>query len=236
MLKNKKFLIIGLIFLALVVATAVYFSVSTVNKASETISYSGDINDIRSADEALAQTELQILSTDISIGSASAPIKIISYDSFSCIHCANFFNTIFPEIKRRYIDTGKVLFVHRDFPLDVQALTATKLVKCFARNNNSAQVFNSIIAIYTSQKDWTNAENYQDKLSEIFEFAGANKSTLEDCIKDEELENRILEERLRASKNLKVNATPTFFINGRRYEKGGNLKSFTDEIDEILEQ
>lgn len=236
MLKNKRFIIIGLMIVTIIAMFVVYFIIFIFNKKSETISYSGDIKQIQAVDNAVAQNELQVSSLDISIGSSFAPVKIISYDSFSCIHCANFFNNIFPEIKKRYIDTGKVLFIHRDFPLDVQALTATKLVKCFARSNNSVQVFNSILAIYTSQKDWANAENYFDRLAEIFEFAGANKVSLEECSKDEELENRILEERLRASKNLKINGTPTFFINGERYNKNGSLSSFFEEIDSLLEQ
>lgn len=236
MFKNKKLFLIFLLLLALFTVGGVYMLLLFTNKNNPKIKYSGDISEIKAVDEAIAKTELQISALDVTIGSSSAPVKIISYDSFSCIHCANFFNNVFPEIKKRYIDTGKVLFIHRDFPLDVQALTATKLVKCFAKNNPAEKVFNSIRAIYASQKDWSNSENYQEKLMEVFEFAGASKTSLEDCIKDEELENRVLEDRLRASKNLKIMGTPTFFINEERYNKNGSLSSFFEEIDSLLEK
>jgi protein-disulfide isomerase len=129
------------------------------------------------------------------------------------------------------------LFIHRDFPLDVQALTATKLIRCFANKKdvNENKIFNLITGVYETQKDWATSEDYTEKLTQIFEFAGLNSKEGEACIKDEELENRILEERLRASKILKITGTPTFFINGEKLEDDYGIRTFEAIIDAILE-
>lgn len=203
-------------------------------KSNGVLNYSTDISQIKADNAADYAKELLVNKDDISLGAKDAKITIIAYDSFSCVHCAFFYENVFPLIKSNYIDTGKARFIHRNFPFDIRALSASKLLKCYALNNTNNEVFNIIFGIYQVQKEWIDSDSYIEILSNIFEFAGMDKKYIGECLKDEELENRILEGRLKATKMLKINATPTFFINGEKLQRDHSFKNFSTEIDKIL--
>jgi protein-disulfide isomerase len=239
MFKSKKTLLL-MVFLFVIIGVGAAFLIAEFfsGKSKETLDYSKDITDIQATRGNEYENELKENSNDIVISGGEQiygkePVTIIAYDSFSCAHCAFFYENVFPSLKKDYIDSGRVKFIHRDFPLDVQALTATKLLKCFAQNNSTEKVVNVILAVYETQKDWAGSDSYKQELTKIFEFAGMPSSEASECIADEELENRVLEDRVRAAKLLKITGTPTFFINGKRLVKEHSFGSFVSEIDEI---
>jgi protein-disulfide isomerase len=241
LLSQKKFLLVLIISFMLIGILLSLFIVSSISEKN-TINYANNIDEIQVSDVENIKSELKILKSDFTLGDINAPIQIISYDSFSCHHCANFFENVFPEIDEKYIKTGKVLFIHRDFPLDIQSLTATKLMKCVLNSksedesieNFNKKAFALILSLYQSQKDWINSDVNSESLYQLFQFAGIKKNDAQDCIKDEELENRILEERLKASKILKITGTPTFFINGKKFQRNYIFREFENEFTSIL--
>jgi protein-disulfide isomerase len=236
MLRNKKFIIGIAIVCVLIIILIFAFIVSSINKQAQ-INYVESLESAQNSFSEEAKMMLKLQNSDISLGNKNAPVQIISYDSYSCVHCAKFFSVIFPLIEENYIKTGKVIFIHREFPLDVTALTATKLMKCFFKKNpNQEKAFNLIAGIYETQKDWGGSEDYQEKLTQIFEFANFSKKDSENCLKNEELENQILEERLQSSKVLKIMATPTFFINGERLNGDYSYKNFESIIENTLNE
>jgi protein-disulfide isomerase len=237
MFVSKKVVLSVVLSCIIVIFLIIAFVLSVINKKPK-INYSSDISTIKTMAIEEIKQELKFnIQQDLYLGGKEAPVQIISYDSYSCIHCARFFTRIFPTLNEKYIKTGKLVFIHRDFPLDAQSLTASKLIKCFAKKKeiDGKKVFNLIAGIYETQQDWFSSEDYAEKLTQIFEFAGMNSKESENCIKDEANENGILEARLRSSKILKINGTPTFFINGERLEGDYSIRNFEANIEKILQ-
>lgn len=234
MLKNKKLILGSIIALALIIIVIISFLFNTLN-SQPTLNYATDIKEIEVSNRAEAEAEIKLKPEDFTVGNISAPVQIVAYDSFSCPYCATFMNKIFPELEEKYIKTGKVLFIHREFPLDLQSLQATKLLRCFTANKgNNVKAFDVIKILFQSQTEWLSATEYEGKLIEIFNFIGLSKKDATACIANKELETKILEERLQAAKLLKISGTPTFFINGKKMEKNFSFDSFQEDIEKIL--
>ena len=188
MLKNKKLILGSIIALALIIIVVISFLFNKLN-SQPTLNYATDIKEIESSNKAEAEAEIKLKPQDFTVGNISAPVQIVAYDSFSCPHCATFMNRVFPELEEKYIKTGKVLFIHREFPLDLQSLQATKLLRCFSTNNGSnVKVFDVIKSLFQSQTEWLSATEYERKLIEIFNFAGLSKKDATACIANKELE------------------------------------------------
>jgi protein-disulfide isomerase len=156
---------------------------------------------------------LQITKDDRILGSPNAPITIVEYASMSCPHCAHFANDILPELKKKWIDTGKVRLVLRDFPLDKLALRAAMVQRCAPPD----QFYAFADTFFADQEKWVTADDYKAALARLAELGGMSKSEFDACLKNSALETHILQERLVASKDLGVDATPTFFINGVKF-------------------
>ena len=233
MYKNSKFKFAKLILYFLVLLLiALYFVDSKASK----INYSSNKQDIIQKQE---KEKLQVLTPrkdDISFGNKDAKVQIVSYDSYSCPFCGMFFTQTFPLIKEKYIDTGKVFFIHREFPADLQSFTATKLTKCFAKQNNKQQVLNLMNNIFSEQQQWALSQNFRDKLIDILEKNNFNKQKSNQCLTDKALEEKILNSILNDTKALKLNATPIFFINGNKLNGSYTFNSFEEEIEAILNQ
>src|SRR5271165_7686865 len=143
------------------------------------------------------------------LGSASAPVTIIEYASMTCPHCAHFHETTYPELKRKYIDTGKVRFIFREFPLDALAAAGSMLARCAGKD----RYFPLIETLFLQQKDWVVQKPLQPMLG-IARQAGFTQQSFDECLANQEMLTGIEESRTRAMK-LGVNSTPTFFINGK---------------------
>ena len=157
---------------------------------------------------------------DIQFGNKKAKVRVVVFDSYSCHHCANLYNDTLPALEKMYIKTGKILFIHKEFPLDKLALFASKVVHC------SANPAKTMHAIYSKQNSFL-VENYEQKLLSI---NGVNR----DCVSKFD-ENTITKPAYEYSKILNIHSTPTVYINGQVLEKNA-LKYFVTKIDSELEK
>jgi protein-disulfide isomerase len=167
---------------------------------------------------------------DIVQGSEKAPVTVVEYFSFTCYHCANFHETVYPQIKADYIDTGKVRYITRDFPLDAVAMTAAIIARC--EGNEKYPAFVNLLL--KNQKDWAFSSHPLDALKEQVKQAGVTSEKFDSCLKTESLYRGVVESRKRAADRLGVNATPAFFINGERMAQGMNFQNFQDKINALL--
>lgn len=181
-----------------------------------------------SKDELLAINE-----KDVAFGSKDAPVTIVEYASMSCSHCAAFHNETFSELKTKYIDTGKVRFAFRDFPLDETALRAAMVDRCAAaKGPENFLKFQK--AFFTTQENWAPKKNFLEVQANIAKLGGMTSQEFEACIADKDLEKQIMETKLQAVSTLEVRSTPTFFVNGVMHKGARNLEYFSSVIDGIL--
>jgi protein-disulfide isomerase len=158
-------------------------------------------------------------------GAADAPVTIIEYASMTCPHCAHFHETTFPELKRKYIDTGKVRFIFREFPLDPLAAAGSMLARCAGNE----KYFPMVESLFSQQKDWVTQKPLQPMMT-IAKQAGFTQESFDKCLANQQMLDGIEASRTRASQKFNVNSTPTFFINGKIYR--GALT--VEELDKQL--
>lgn len=170
------------------------------------------------------------LPDDIVLGKEEAPITIIEYASLSCPHCAHFHNTVLPTLKEKYIDTGKAKLIFRSFPLDLPALKGTVLAYCAGND----RFYNFLKVLFDTQESWAFHKNYLEMLANIGKLGGVKADQFDKCMADKDLENKILEVKLKGAKDLEVNATPTFFINGKKFDGGRTVEEFSKDLDAML--
>jgi protein-disulfide isomerase len=173
-----------------------------------------------------AKSGLVVTKDDRILGNPDAPITIVEYASLTCPHCAHFANDVLPELKKKWIDPGKVKLVFRDFPLDEPALRAAMIARCAPPERFYAYVD----TFFAAQDKWVMARDYREALARLVKLGGMSQNEFENCLKDTALENKIVEGRLVASKELDVGSTPTFFINGTKFAGAPTL----EEFDKVL--
>ena len=178
------------------------------------------------ADPGASPTAMQHLLTlgkdDRILGNPDAPITIIEYASMTCPHCAHFADEVLPELKKKWIDTGKAKLVLRDFPLDGEAVHASMLARCAPPD----RFYAFVDTFFADQDKWVTAPDHQAALMRLAALGGMSKAEAEKCLANNALEDQILNSRLVASKDLEVNATPTFFVNGTRYTGEPTVEGF----------
>jgi protein-disulfide isomerase len=168
---------------------------------------------------------------DIVLGSDKAPVTIIEYASMDCPHCAHFTTTTYPELKSRYIDTGKVRYIFREFPLHEIAVAGSMLARCAGNDKYMAVVE----VLFAKQIDWVVAEPLQP-LEGLAKQFGFTDQSFKDCIANQKLEADILAVRDHAIEKLGVNSTPTFFINGKKVVGDLSIDQMAKEIDPYLKE
>jgi protein-disulfide isomerase len=169
---------------------------------------------------------------DMALGPANAPVTITEYASMTCPHCAAFNDAVFPKIKAAYIDTGKIRYVFREFPLDIKAAAGSMLSRCIA-NGDSAKYFAVTDLLFRQQSDWV-VKNTTESLSRIGKQAGLSQQQVEDCLKNQSLLDKIVADQKYASEVLKVDSTPTFFINGEKIKGETSFEEFDKRIKALL--
>lgn len=147
-------------------------------------------------------------------GKTDAPITIVEYASLTCPHCRHFDQEVLPKLKAKWIDTGKAKLVFRDYPLDEPALRAAMVARCAPPD----RYFGFIDAIFAGQEQWAVASDYKAALARIALLGGVGKEKFAACIDDKAIENKVIASRLIATQQLGVSSTPTFFINGSKYD------------------
>ncbi|HFC04070.1 MAG TPA: DsbA family protein [Rhizobiales bacterium] len=160
------------------------------------------------------------------IGKADAPVTIVEYASATCPHCARFHAGTFVQLKKDYIDTGKVRFIFREFPFDDLALAAFMLTRCAPED----KYFGMLDVIFERQQQWTR-KNPREELLKIAKLAGFTEEDFDKCLKNEKVAKGIYEIRDRASKKFEVNSTPSFFINGKFLAGNAPIDTFKKMID-----
>lgn len=171
---------------------------------------------------------------DIVLGSKDAKITIVEYASLTCGHCANFHNKVLPELKTKYVDTGKVRFVLREFPLDNLAAAAAMLARC-SGGTDMAKTTDMLGVLFAKQEDWAFVRtNPVPKLFEIAKQAGFTQDSFDKCLTDQKLLDQVTAVRERGSEKFGVSSTPSFFINGRRYTDAPTVAGFEKAIEPLL--
>jgi protein-disulfide isomerase len=169
---------------------------------------------------------------EMTMGADNAPVTIVEYASMTCPHCAHFQETTFPELKKRYIDTGKVRFITREFPLDSLAAAAFMLARC-AGETDKTKYFALVDTLYRQQRTWA-VEKPLPPLLAIAKQAGFSEKTFDACLSNQKLLDGIEEIRQRAQSEFKVESTPTFFVNGTKLPGALSIEDMAKAIDPYL--
>ncbi|MGH6791106.1 MAG: DsbA family protein [Pseudolabrys sp.] len=151
---------------------------------------------------------------EMAMGAEKAPVTIVEYASMTCPHCAHFQETTFPTLKKQYIDTGKVRYILREFPLDPVAAAGFMLARC-SGDTDSGKYFAIVDTLFRQQRDWAVAKPLPPLLA-IAKQAGFTEETFHACLANQKLLDGIEAVRQRAVDQYGVNSTPTFFINGKK--------------------
>ena len=169
---------------------------------------------------------------DLAMGDPKAPVTMIEYASMTCPHCAHFQEVTFPEIKKRYIDTGKVRYILRDFPLDNLAGAAFVLAHCAAKDN-AGKYYSMVETLFSQQRQWA-VEKPVPPLMAIAKQAGLSEQDFNACLTNQKAWDAMESVRQRAMKQFKVESTPTFFINGTQVNGAVSIEDFAKVIDPYL--
>jgi len=169
---------------------------------------------------------------DIALGASNAPVTIIEYASMTCPHCAHFQETTFPELKKRYIDAGKVRYIFREFPLDPLAGAAFMLARC-ASEGDKGKYYAMIDTLFRQQRLWA-VEKPIPPLLAIAKQAGFTQQTFDACLANQKVLDGIESVRQRAVNQFKVQSTPTFFVNGEPVAGDISIEELAKLIERYL--
>ena len=164
-------------------------------------------------------------------GNLNAKITIITYESLTCSHCADFHKDVYPQLKKDYIDTGLAKIEFRHFPLDIAAFNASKISQC--KKDQGLEILKKL---YANQQAWVKGNTIEEvngNLKKFIEKEGF-KINFEKCINNKEIEDFVLNDRIEGVKKFKVNATPTIIINDEKFEKSLNYKNLKKSLEKLI--
>ena len=167
----------------------------------------------------------------ISEGKESAEITIITYESLTCSHCADFHKNIYPDLKKEFIDKGLVKIEFRHFPLDIAAFNASKISQC--SNDGKSDLLH---ILYSNQPKWVKGETAEEATNHLKKFL-LDKSiniNFEKCITNKNIEDYVLNDRIEGVKKFNVNATPTIIINDKKFDKALNYKNLKKFLEKLI--
>ena len=164
-------------------------------------------------------------------GSENAKVTIITYESLTCSHCADFHNNVYPKLKKEFIDTGLVKIEFRHFPLDMAAFNASKIAQC--NNDGKSDLLHFL---FSNQKKWVIGETVE-AINENLKKLLKNENIVidfEKCTNNKNIEDHVLNDRIEGVKKFKVNATPTIIINNKKFDKPLNYKNLKKSIEKLI--
>ena len=167
----------------------------------------------------------------IFVGNKDAKITIIAFESLTCSHCASFHKDVFPELKKEYLDTGIAKIEFRHFPLDIAAFNASKVSQC--KNDGDSSMLNSLFA---NQQKWVKGSSVEEANENLEKFLESEGFSIDfkKCIKNKEIEEFVLNDRIDGVKKFKVNSTPTIIINDKKFEKSLNYKNLKKALEKLI--
>ena len=165
-------------------------------------------------------------------GKADAPVTIIEYASMTCGHCAHFAATTFPKLKEKYIDTGKVRFILREFPLDPLAAAGFMLARCAGDD----KFFSVVDLLFREQAKWAYADKPVEGLQNLAKQIGFTQDSFKACLTNQELLDGVNAVRQRGAEKFGINSTPTFFINGKAYRGAIEFADLEKILQPLLEK
>ncbi len=170
----------------------------------------------------------------LSIGNKNSKITVKVFSSLTCPHCANFHNKIFDNLKVEYIDSKKVRFEHHSFPLDLAALNAEIILRSVSDKEKTFQLLGEL---YKKQNQWavgSDINKINEAIKKIALNFGLNSEKVNKFLKDEKIQDQILNERIDAQKKYKIDSTPTIYINEKKYEGKHEYKQFKKAIEKLI--
>src|SRR5271170_3190539 len=168
---------------------------------------------------------------DVTLGSEKAPVTVIEYASMTCPHCAHFSTTTLPELQKRYIDTGKVRFIFREFPFDALAAAGFMLARCAGKD----KFIPVVETLFAKQSEWM-VQKPVPPLMGIAKQFGFTQESFDKCLANQQVLDGIQDVRDRAAEKLGVNSTPTFFVNGKKLVGDQSIDALTKEIEPYLKE
>ena len=170
----------------------------------------------------------------LSVGGPDAKVIIKVFSSLTCPHCATFHLNIYEKLKEDYIDKGLVKFEHHAFPLDLAALNTEVIVRCHESNAKKFELLNEV---YSKQKSWAVGSDI-NKINKLIKKVGLESNLsnekMDKCLKDDQVQDEILSQRIEAQKKYKIESTPTIIINEKKYSGKVDYKQFKKAIDKKL--
>lgn len=168
---------------------------------------------------------------ELSLGKDDAPVTIVEYASLTCGHCAAFHNTVFPKIKEKYVDSGQVRFILREFPLDNLAAAAAMLTRCAG----GEKTYPLVEVLFKQQEQWAFVRgNPVPELFKVAKQAGFTQESFDKCLTDQKLLEQVTSIRSKAADKFGVGSTPTFFINGKRMQEAPTVEAFDKALAPLL--
>ncbi len=163
-------------------------------------------------------------------GQADAPVTILEYAALTCPHCAQFHGEVLPELKKRYIDTGAVKLVFRDFPFEGLGLRAHMLARCAGPERRAG----FMDVLFKQQKVWAGAPDPIKALQQVAKLGGIGEAEFNACMTNKEVEEAVLKNRFEGEQKDKVKATPTLFINGEPFNGNRTVEDLAKALDPLL--
>ena len=164
-------------------------------------------------------------------GNQDAKVTIITYESFTCSHCADFHKNVYPQLKKEFIDAGLVKIEFRHFPLDMAALNASKIAQC--NNDGKSDILHFL---FSNQKKWAIGETVETANENLKKLLKDENIVIdfEECTNNKKIEDYVLNDRIEGVKKFKVNATPTIIINNKKFYKSLNYKNLKKFIEKLI--
>ena len=164
-------------------------------------------------------------------GKEDSKITILVYESLTCSHCAKFHSDVYPDLKKNFIDKGYIKLEYRNFPLDLAAFNAAKVAHC--KSGYGVEILHFL---YKNQSEWVKGNTIEDLNINLEKILRSKNFGIDynQCIKDKNIEDFVLEDRIEGVKKYNVSATPTLIINGEKFEKSLTYKNLEKTLEKLL--
>jgi len=208
----------------IVAAAGIYYYVS--QPEGSAIPTSGSGGETASADDLLVAGPLG----ERALGDPAAKVTVVEYASMTCSHCAAFHEETFTPFKEKYVDTGKVRFIFREFPLDALATSAFMLARCMPED----RYFPVVDILFRQQQNWAFVDDPATALFNVVKQAGFTQESFRACLTNQQILDGVNSVKDRGSNEFGVTSTPTFFINGKKMSGALSLEDMDKEIEPLL--